>query len=189
MDGFLLALLLVFALALGGRDQWLAARWGQGAGRGKAAVLVVVSGCAVMSAAAMAWIGAEFASLLPRRAAQMLVAFALGFAAVELALPMRRADPAREPTRSLGAIAIVVLARQIGDGARFAVFALAAWAALPLAAGLGGALGGAAAVALGWSAGEASLARWPLRAIRLALAGCLFIAALFVGLNARFGAS
>ena len=49
------------------------------------------------------------------------------------------------PTRSLGAVALVLLARQIGDGARFAVFALAAWTVWPVTAGLGGAIGGAAA--------------------------------------------
>ncbi len=34
MDSFLFSLLLVFALALGGRDQWLVARWADALGRG-----------------------------------------------------------------------------------------------------------------------------------------------------------
>lgn len=186
MDGFLLSLLLVFALATGGRDQWMVAQWAAALGQ-SAALLVVAVVCACLSAGVMAWIGAEFAALLPRRAAQMLVAFALGVAALELALPVR-IKPLKEPTRSLGALSIVLLARQIGDAARFAVFALAAWSALPLTAGLGGALGGAAAVAMGWAAGADALARWPLRMIRLGLAGCLIVAALFIGLNARFAA-
>jgi putative Ca2+/H+ antiporter (TMEM165/GDT1 family) len=186
MDGFLLALVLVFVLALGGRDQVLVARWAEALGNGLPLLLTAIA-CAVLSAAAMACVGAEFAALLPRRAAEMLVAFALGFAALELAMPVKAKTP-REPTRSLGAIAIVLLARQIGDGARFVVFALAAWASLPLAAGFGGALGGAAAVALGWSVGAAGLARWPLRAVRLVLAAGLLVAALFIGLNARFAA-
>jgi Ca2+/H+ antiporter, TMEM165/GDT1 family len=174
VDGFLIAVLLVFALAMGGRDQWLVAQWADAVERSTALL-------------AMAWIGAEFAELLPRRAAQMLVAFALAIAAAELAFPVRLKPP-QEPTRSLGAIAIVLLARQIGDGARFAVFAVAAWTVVPLTAGLGGALGGAAAVAIGWSVGRATLARWPLRIVRLMLAGCLALAALFIGLNARFAA-
>jgi putative Ca2+/H+ antiporter (TMEM165/GDT1 family) len=186
VDGFLIALLLVFALAMGGRDQWLVAHWADALERGTALLAVAVL-CACLSAGAMAWIGAEFAELLPRRAAQMLVAFALAIAAAELALPVRLKQP-EEPTRSLGAIAIVLLARQIGDGARFAVFALAAWTVVPVAAGLGGAMGGAAAVAIGWSLGSETLARWPLRMVRLVLAGCLMIAALFIGLNARFAA-
>ena len=186
MDGFLLALLLVAALAMGGRDQWMVARWADSLGRSAGLLLLAVA-CTCLSAAAMAWFGAEFAALLPRRAAQMLVAFALALAATELALPVRIKKPV-EPTRSLAAIGIVLLARQIGDGARFAVFALAAWTVWPVTAALGGALGGAAAVALGWAAGAENMARWPLLPLRIGLAVCLAIAALFIGLNARFAA-
>lgn len=186
MDGFLLSLLLVFALAMGGRDQMMVAQWAGALGK-SVQLLTLAVFCAALSAGAMAWIGAEFATMLPRRASQMLIAFALAIAAAELALPVRAKTP-QEPTRSLAAIAIVLLARQIGDGARFAVFALAAWTAWPLTAGIGGALGGAAAVALGWGAGADALARWPLRMMRLGFAVSLGIAALFIGLDARFAA-
>lgn len=186
MDGFLLALLLVAALATGGRDQVMVALWAQRLGR-SGQLLAVATACACLTAVAMAWIGAEFAALLPRRAGQMLVALALALAAAELALPVRP-PAAREPTRSLAALAIVLAARQIGDGARFAVFALAAWSAWPLTAGLGGAIGGAAALALGWAAGAETLARLPLRAVRIALSAGLAVAALFIGLDARFAA-
>ncbi len=162
----------------------MVARWADSLGR-SGQLLAVAMVCAAISAGAMAWVGAEFAALLPRRAAQMLVAFALAIAAFELALPVRFKQP-QEPTRSLPALGIVLLARQIGDGARFAVFALAAWTVWPVTAGLGGALGGAAAVALGWAAGGEALARWPLRPLRLTLAAGLGIAALFVGIDARF---
>lgn len=186
MDGFLIALLLVFALAMGGRDQAMVAQWASALGA-SAQLLAVGIVCAAISAGAMAWLGGEFAAMLPRRASQMLVAFAFGIAAAELALPVR-AKPLREPTRSLGALGAVLLARQIGDGARFAVFALAAWSPTPLTAALGGALGGAVAVGFGWGAGSATLARWPLRTVRLMLAICLGLAALFIGINARFAA-
>ena len=186
MDGFLIAVLLVFALAMGGRDQWLVAQWSDALGQ-SAALLVLAILSSTVAAGAMAWIGAEFAAILPRRAGQMLVAFALAIAAAELAWPVKRKQP-QEPTRSLGAIGIVLLARQFGDGARFAVFALAAWSVVPVTAALGGALGGAAAVGIGWGIGAAGLARWPLRPVRMALAACLIVAALFIGLNARFTA-
>lgn len=186
MDGFLLSLLLVFAMASGGRDQWMVAHWADAFGRGWPLLsLAVLSAC--LSAAVMAWIGAGFAALLPPRAGQMLVAFALGMAAVELALPVR-VKPPKEPTRSLPALLIVLLARQIGDGARFGIVALAAWTAAPVTAGLGGALGGAAAVAVGWSVGAETLARWPLGILRRVLAAGLLVAALFIGIDARFAA-
>lgn len=186
MDGFLLAMLLVAALATGGRDQLMVAQWAGTLGQ-SAQLLAVALACACLSAGATAWVGAEFAALLPRRAAQMLVAFALAIAAGELALPVRLKPPA-EPTRSLAALGIVLLSRQIGDGARFTVFALAAWTVWPMTAGIGGAIGGAAAVTLGWAAGAGALARWPLRMLRIGLAVCLAIAALFIGIQARFPA-
>ena len=63
-----------------------------------------------------------------------------------------------------------------------------AWTVWPVTAGLGGAIGGAAAVTLGWAAGAETLARWPLRMLRTGLAVCLAIAALFIGIQARFPA-
>lgn len=186
MDGFLLSLLLVFALALGGRDQWLVAHWADALGQ-RASLLAIGVISAGFAAALMAWVGAGFAAQLPARAAQMLVAFALAIAGFELAWPVKHAAP-REPTRSLGAFAIVLAARQLGDAARFAVFAFAAWASLPATAALGGALGGAGAIALGWSLGGEGLARLPLAIIRRVLAAGLIVAALFIGLNARYAA-
>lgn len=186
MDSFLLALLLVFALALGGRDQWLVAQWSDALGR-SIPLLLLGTACAALSAVLMAWLGEGLAGLLPPRAARMLVAFALALAAFELVWPVTSAAP-QEPTRSLGAIAIVLAARQVGDAARFAVFALAAWAHWPATAALGGAIGGGAAIALGWSLGAAGLARWPLLALRRSLAAALLVAALFIGLNARYAA-
>jgi putative Ca2+/H+ antiporter (TMEM165/GDT1 family) len=184
LDSFLFSLLLAFVLALGGRDQWLVARWADALGRSQLLLLVGLASSA-LTAAFMAWVGAQFAAILPPRAAQMLVAFALAIAAAELAWPVK-ADAPHEPTRSLGAIAIVLAARQLGDGARFAVFAFAAGASLPATAALGGALGGGGAIALGWSFGAAGLARWPLQLLRRGLAACLILAALFIGLNARY---
>ncbi len=186
MDSFLLALLLVFALSLGGRDQWLVAQWSDALGR-SVPLLVVGMVCAGLSAALLAWLGEGFAVRLPPRAGQMLVAFALAIAGVELAWPVKRTEP-REPTRSLGAIGIVLAARQVGDAGRFAVFALAAWAHLPATAALGGAIGGAGAIALGWSVGAANLARWPLVLLRRSLAAGLIVAALFIALTARYAA-
>ncbi len=46
--------------------------------------------------------------------------------------------PPKEPTRSLGALAIVLLAHQLTDAARFLVFAIAVAFAAPLPAAVGG---------------------------------------------------
>ena len=66
------------------------------------------------------------------------------------------------------------------------IFAFAAGAPYPLAAFVGGALGGGAAIGLGWFMGRARLEGWPLDWIRRSLAMCLIVAALFIGLNARY---
>ncbi len=178
---FLFALASVFALSLGGRDQLLAARLAErlGGGGGLLAVGVLAS---TLSAFAMAAAALALALVLPGPAANMLVAFGLLIAALELAWHRRPALP-DEPTRSLFAILVVLLARQLGDAARFLVFAFAAGGSAWLA-GAGGAIGGSAAIALGAMVGG-ELDRWPLRAIRWTLAGVTGLAAVIIGLSAR----
>lgn len=182
---FLLSLVLVFAIAAGGRDSHVMAGLSDGLGRAPL-LLATGIGCALASAALMAWLGATFAAMLPYTAAQMLVAFALCLAALELVLPLRIKQPA-EPTRSLGAIALVLLARQIGDAARFIIFALAALAHFPAFSALGGGIAGAGALALAWSQGADGMARLRPSLWRRVLAVCLFVAAILLGVNARYG--
>ena len=112
----------------------------------------------------------------------MLVAIGLFLAAVELAWPRRNRLP-EEPTRSLFAILLVLLARQMGDGARFLVFAFAAGGSAWLA-GAGGTIGGSAALALGIAA-SGEIPRWPLRWVRLGLASVLATTAVVIGLKVR----
>lgn len=188
MDSFLLTLLLVFAIALGGRDQLLVAQLSDSLAKGDqrpVPLLALGLSCAAISAAALAVAGWSLAEILPARAADMLVAFALAAAAIELAWPIRL-KPVKEPTRSLGAIGIVLLARQIGDGARFVIFALAAEATYPLVTIIGGAIGGGAAITLGWFVGKSQIEKFPLYYLRLGFAVFLILAALLIGLNARY---
>lgn len=184
MDAFLLCLILTFAIAFGGREQLIMAQFTQELER-TTALLVMGVLCAIISASAMAYFGASIASILPQRAADMLVAFALAAAAMELAWRVK-VKPMKEPTRSIIAIGAVLLFRQMGDAARFVIFAFAAGAAYPTTALIGGAIGGSAAVALGWYVGLAGLQKFPLRWIRAGFAVCLILAALLIGLNARF---
>ena len=182
MAWFLFAFAAVALASLGSRDQLLvarlAARLGKGAGLLAAGLLAA---CA--SAAAMAWAGQALADLVPGDARTMLVALALLLAGAELLWPNRERVPA-EPTRSLAATFVVLLARQLGDGARFALFALSAAAPAAMLTGAGGALGGGAAVGLGWGA-AAQLETVPWRRVRVALGAALLVAAIAIGLSAR----
>ena len=194
MDSFLFCLVLVCAIALGGREQMLVAQLSDKLADHKGALIrrpipLLALGlcCCIISAGIMAYAGMTMAEILPERAAHMLVAFALAIAAFELAWPVKL-KPVAEPTRSTVAIGVVLLWRQLGDAARFVVFAFAAEAVYPLTAFIGGALGGAAAVTIGWISGTDALSRLPLRWMRLAMAVALIVAAIFIGLNARYGA-
>jgi len=184
MDSFLFCLVLTAAIAIGGREQLIVAQFSQSLQQSWA-LLGVAAFCAVLTAGVMAFAGASIAAILPQRAADMLIAFSLAAAAIELAWPVK-IKPMKEPTRSLIAIGAVLVFRQIGDAARFVIFAFAAEATLPTTAWIGGAIGGVAAVALGWSLGLAQLQKFPLRAVRIGLAVCMFLAALVIGLNARY---
>ncbi|EAQ27985.1 hypothetical protein NAP1_10338 [Erythrobacter sp. NAP1] len=184
MDAFLLAMILTFVIAFGGREQSIVAIFSSQLDR-NVPLLLIAGACAIASAAVMAYAGASIAAILPRRAAEMLVAFALALAAFELAWPVKL-KRMKEPTRSYVAIGAVLVFRQIGDAARFVIFALAAWAIYPTTALLGGAVGGVAAVGLGWGLGLDRLQKFPLRALRMGLAVCSFLAALMIGLNARY---
>lgn len=183
MSGFFLALLACLALELPGRDALrvaqLSARLGAGAGL-LAAIWVSALGASAMPVVAATYI----APLLPGPARQMLVAFGLVVAAAELAL--RRPPPApAEPTRSAGAMLLVLLATQLTDGARLIVLALAIATKMPLAAGAGSALASGAALSVAALAGRT----WPdwyrLRAVRWAVSAVMLLFALALGLDAR----
>lgn len=184
MDAFLLSMILTFVIAFGGREQLIVAQFSAEAGR-TPPLLATGAICAILTAAIMAYAGAMVAAILPQRAAEMLVAFALAAAAGELCykVSLKRM---KEPTRSFIAIGAVLFARQMGDAARFIIFAIAAWSVYPTTALIGGALGGVAAVALGWAIGLPTMQSYPLRYVRLGLAACLGVAALMIGMNARF---
>ena len=192
MDSFLFCLILVALIALGGREQLLVAQLSDALADHSGAqvrrplpLLALGWASAAATAGVMTYAALAIAGLMPARAAWMLVALALAIAALELAWAVKL-KPVAEPTRSLGAIGLVLVWRQLGDAARFVIFAFAVEASVPITALLGGALGGGAAVTLGWTLGESRLSRWPLRWIRMALAFAIIIAALFIGLNARY---
>lgn len=183
MPSLFFALIATVLAATGGRDQRMAANLSARLGQSAGLLIVLWLTCA-LSAALAAAVGAWMAQLFTPGGKLMFVALALLLAAVELAWPFLWKEP-QEPTRSLFAIAFVVASRQLLDGARFIVVALAAATGAPVLVALGGALGGGLAVTLGWSLGDGLTQRLPLRAIRLGIAALLLLAALWAGMSAR----
>jgi putative Ca2+/H+ antiporter (TMEM165/GDT1 family) len=183
MPSFFFALVATLLAATGGRDQRMAANLSEklGASTGLLVTLLIVSAASSAFAAA---VGAGMAQLFPPGGKQMFVALALLLGAIELAWPVLWKEP-EEPTRSLFAIAFVIASRQLLDAARFIVVALAAATGAPVLAAIGGAIGGGAAVTLGWALGDAMTRNLPLRAIRRGIAGVLLAAAVWTGLSAR----
>ncbi|QPC99189.1 hypothetical protein [Qipengyuania soli] len=183
MTAFLFALLAAFAAGSGARDQVLVGtlrdRLGQSGG-----LLVTGLATALATALIAAWCGALIGSTMSNDASTMFVAIAMLVAAIECALPRRLISP-DEPTRSLGAIGIVLFARQLTDAARFLVLAVAAAYAAPEMAAVGGAVGGMVIVAIGWTLGKDGLDRLPLRTIRHFVAIFLFLVAVSTALSAR----
>ncbi len=183
MPSFFLAFIAVLLTSIGSRDQLLLARLSERLGR-RLSLLVAASLISAGSALTMAWAGRSLAALMPILAKDMLVAIALLLAAAELAWPVRPEAP-KEPTRSLFAISIILFLRQIGDAGRFLVFAIAVATGIPALAGIGGAMGGIAALALGWALHEQLPRALPLRLVRAALAAAVLLAGLLIGLSAR----
>jgi putative Ca2+/H+ antiporter (TMEM165/GDT1 family) len=182
MSALLAALLAAVLTSIGSRDQLLVAHLAARLGKGYGLLATSLTVTAASTALA-AWAGSTVSAMLPAAAKQMLVAMALVLAAIELAWP-RRKSLAAEPTRSLGAIAIVLAAQQITDAARFLVFALAAAFASPTLAAVGGTLGSGAMLVLAWAAHD-QLAKWPIAPIRLGLAAILLVVGVVMGLSAR----
>ena len=157
---------------LGARDQATVAALAERQGQ-RSALLLVALACCIATAALAAWAGSTVLPMLTPKARTILAAMALALAGAELLVIGGRRRP-EEPTLSLGAVGIVLLAHQVTDAARFLVFALAVAAAAPLSAGAGGAAGGAVAVGAAWLAPE-YFAGARLRTIRRAIGGVLLI--------------
>ena len=92
----------------------------------------------------------------------------------------------RFTVRPLAALmALVLLARQATDAARFLVLALSVATGMPVLAAVGGAIGTGATLTLAWALGAAWEERLPLAAIRLGIAGLFVVAAGWAALAAR----
>ncbi|WP_395330852.1 hypothetical protein WBP06_00725 [Novosphingobium sp. BL-8H] len=170
MSAFYLTWIVVLLAGFGARDQTTVAGLvrRQGARPG---VLLVALACAVATAALAGWAGSLVLADLPPPARAIFAGIALAISGAELMIFVPRRDP-KEPTNSLGALAIVLFAQELTDAARFLVLGLGVGLAAPYAAGAGGALGGAVLAGAAWampSALEWRGLRWTRRAIGAAL--------------------
>lgn len=148
-------------------------------------LLVIAMMVSLATAAFATWGAVIVTPLLMPRARLVLAAFALAGAGIEALWPFTIRRP-HEPTTSLGALLIVLLAHQLTDAARFLVFAIAAGQAAPIAAGIGGAAGGAAVVAAAWLLPQA-FTNPQLRLARRAIGAVLLLLALIVAYRALSG--
>jgi hypothetical protein len=183
MPALFLALLTSALAMASARPTLQTARLSEALGAGPG-LLVACWVTAIATSALAGWAGAWLGPQMVPAAKAMFVAAALAVSSLELLFARTRPAPA-EPTRSLGAIALILLAGQITDAARFFVLALAVATAAPALAATGGALGSGAVLTAAWAIGGAWDTRLPLRAMRLGVSGLFLLAAVIVGLSAR----
>ena len=151
------ALLAVLVVGVGARDQVLMAQLAARQGRQPMALVLALASAAATSVLA-AWAALALTAQMNGNARLFFAALAFGFAGLELILARPHRAPV-EPTHSLGAFFIVLLARQLTDAARFLILAIALATRAPIAAAAGGALASMALAGAGWLAAEALAAR------------------------------
>lgn len=185
MPGFFLALVATMLASLGGRDQIVMGQLARSFE--KAVPLLAPAWLASLASALLAGAaGAWLAPMMPPGGKAMLVAAALVMGGVELAWRSRRSARARtapaEPTRSTVAIFTVLFAHQLGDAARFLVFALAVASAEPALVIAGGALGGGASLTAAWLGWDIA-AQPAARTMRVVTATAFLVAASVIVIN------
>lgn len=180
MNALYLALVAVLLAGLGARDQLtiaaLTRRQGQRFG-----VLAIALVLAATTAAFAAYAAGKALVILPVPARPVFAAIALALAGLESLVLSPKPDP-REPTHSLGALTIVLLAHQLTDAARFTLLGVAVGRGEPVTAGLGGALAGMVLVGAAWAYPQAfaapamRMARRGFGALLLLVAITMFLA-------------
>lgn len=180
MTGLLFTLLAVLLSGIGARDQMLVAgitaRQGQ-----RLSVLLVALASTAATVAFAAWASAAFAAKMGGNVRLIFAAIALALAAMELIFTRARPAP-QEPTHSLGAFSIVLVAQQLTDAVRFLVFALAIATRSPLPCAVGGVVGGAVLITAGWMMGD-DLAGRNLAPLRRGIGLALLVPAALMALR------
>lgn len=182
MGAFYLTLVAVLLSGVASRDQVTIAALTRAQGQ-RFGVLVTALICAALTCGIAAYASAQFLATLPNPARPILAGIAIGLAGLESLILSPNANP-REPTHSLGALGLVLLAHQAADAARFTLFGLAIGMGAPLAAGLGGGLAGLLLVSAAWSFPHVFTAR-PVRVLRRIVGALLLTVAIGMFLQAR----
>ena len=151
MPAFLFSLAVTALATLGSREAVRVAQLSVALGQSAALLAAAWLACIIASLLA-ARLGAAFAQQLPSDGAAVVCVAALLMAAVELVVRRPVRAPV-EPTRSLGAVLLVLGSGQLFAAAAFLVFALAAVTGASWPAAAGGALGSGAALTAAWSMG------------------------------------
>ncbi|APE27954.1 hypothetical protein [Aurantiacibacter gangjinensis] len=182
MPAFFLTFIAVAAAMLAGRDAVRVARLKASLGW-TAPLLVIIFVAALLGAALAAWIAGSLAPLIAPSYKPVVVAVALGLAGLELLLRSPPAKP-REPTRSMGAITLVLLLGMVTDASGFIILSMAiATGELALAAA-----GGATAAIAVLVAALVAAEDWdtlPLDPVRRIVAAALILAAVVIVLVGR----
>jgi len=182
---FFLALAAVALATLGAREAVRVARLS--AALGASAVLLLAGWLACLFASIVAArLGAAIAGDLTAGAGTAIVAILLLAAAVEL-LVLRPGPAPAEPTRSFGAVLLVLGATQLTAPAGLLVCALAAATGATWSTAAAGALGSGAVFTAAWSMAGAWDARMPRSLTRPGAAAALLVAALAAAWSAWGG--
>ena len=180
MAAVFLAFLAVAAAMLAGREAVRVARFAA-AGANTGAMVGLVLLVAVAACAAAAWLAGTFAPLLSTGHQAWFVAVALVLAALEVIFLDAPAKP-REPTRSFGALALVLFAGVLADASGLIVISLAVATGEPALAAIGGALGAGGVLVAAALAGE-DWERLPRTALRWAVGIALLGAAALIAFS------
>ncbi|MBO6609018.1 hypothetical protein [Altererythrobacter sp.] len=179
MDAALIALAACLLTSFGGRAHLTISMLSGSLGRSPG-LLVVSAATALLATLIAAALGAAVSGQFVGEARQMIVDGALLLAAIELAVLVNLAHP-REPTRSLGAIGLVLFARQLIDAPRLCILASAAALANMDHAALGGGIGAVVAATMVWIFSGREFDAKTLYSARITLAVILLLAGLFIG--------
>lgn len=181
MPAFFLTFLAVALALFPGREAVRVARLVEG-GMPWTALLAIIPAVAIIACSIAAWLAGTLGQLVSADLAMWLVAGALLIAALEVAL-LSRPDAPREPTASLGATAIVLLAGIVTDASGMLVLALALVTGAPFMTAAGGALAVTGVLSFAAIAGS-DWEKMPRQSLRWLVALALVVGAGAIGLFA-----